>query len=169
MKSAWARMLCRLLMVLMVWSPMQFAQAGMIGTDQVASAASQADRNTVTEFLGRANVTGQLQALGVDPATVKDRVAAMSDQEVQSLAGKIVYFPAVQGGVAAGWAFLTLVGRGVAPAGVIFGRTNPVMIQGLVLAGIATMHRCEPDPFTVLKTGDRIRMSPARGTVERLG
>jgi predicted aconitase with swiveling domain len=89
--------------------------------------------------------------------------------EGQSLAGKVVYFPAVQGGVAAGWAFLALVGRGIAPAGVIFGRTNPVMIQGLVLAGIPAMHRCEPDPFTVLQTGDRIRMSPARGTVERLG
>jgi hypothetical protein len=83
-----------MLMVLMVWSPMQFAQAGMIGTDQVASVASQADRNTVLEFLGRADVTSQLQSLGVDPATVKDRVAAMSDQEVQSLAGKIQTMPA---------------------------------------------------------------------------
>lgn len=88
--------------------------------------------------------------------------------EGRSLAGKIVYFPAVQGGVAAGWAFLALVGRGVAPAGVLFGRTNPVMIQGLVLAGIPVMHRVRPDPFSVLQTGDRVRMSPARGIVERL-
>jgi predicted aconitase with swiveling domain len=42
--------------------------------------------------------------------------------EGQSLAGRIVYFPAVQGGVAAGWAFLDLVARGLAPAGVLFGR-----------------------------------------------
>ncbi len=89
--------------------------------------------------------------------------------EGQSLAGKIVYFPAVQGGVAAGWAFLALVGRRVAPAGILFGRTNPVMIQGLVLAGIPTMHRVTPDPFTVFKTGDRVRMSPSRGVVERAG
>lgn len=88
--------------------------------------------------------------------------------EGQSLAGKIVYFPAVQGGVAAGWAFLALAHRGVAPAGVIFGRTNPVMIQGLVLAGIPAMHRVSPDPFTVFKTGDRVRMSPSRGVVERV-
>jgi hypothetical protein len=81
-------------MVLMIWSPMQLAQAGMIGTDQVASVASQADRNTVLQFLGRAEVTSQLQSLGVDPATVKDRVAAMTDQEVQSLAGKIQSMPA---------------------------------------------------------------------------
>jgi uncharacterized protein len=87
--------------------------------------------------------------------------------EGQSLAGKIVYFPAVQGGVAAGWAFLALVHRRVAPAGILFGRTNPVMIQGLVLAGIPTMHRVTPDPFTVFKTGDRVRMSPSRGLVER--
>lgn len=88
--------------------------------------------------------------------------------EGQSLAGKIVYFPAVQGGVAAGWAFLALVHRRVAPAGVLFGRTNPVMIQGLVLAGIPVMHRVSPDPFTVFKTGDRVRMSPSRGVVERV-
>jgi hypothetical protein len=87
-------MLCRLLMVLMVWSPMQYASAGMIGTDQVASAASQADRNTVLQFLGRADVTSQMQSLGVDPAMVKDRVAAMTDQEVQSIAGKIQSMPA---------------------------------------------------------------------------
>jgi hypothetical protein len=94
MKSVWARTLCRLLMVLMVWSPMQFANAGMIGTDQVASVASQADRNTVLQFLGRAEVTSELQSLGVDPAAVKDRVAAMTDQEVRSLAGKIQSMPA---------------------------------------------------------------------------
>ena len=94
MKSVWGRTLCRLLMVLMIWSPMQLAQAGMIGTDQVASVASQADRNTVLQFLDRAEVASQMQSMGVDAATVKDRVAAMTDQEVQSLAGKIQSMPA---------------------------------------------------------------------------
>jgi hypothetical protein len=94
MKSVWGRTLCRLLIVLMAWSPVQFAQAGMIGTDQVASAASQADRTAVLQFLGRADVTSQLQALGVDSATAKDRVAAMTDLEVRSLAGKIQSMPA---------------------------------------------------------------------------
>jgi hypothetical protein len=107
MNSVWARTLCRLLMVLMVWSPMQFAQAGMIGTDQVASVASQADRNTVMEFLGRADVTSQLQSLGVDAASVKDRVAAMTDQEVQMLAGKIANQPA--GGDTLGIVLLLLI------------------------------------------------------------
>ena len=94
MKSVWARMLCRLLMVLMIWSPMQLAQAGMIGTGQIVQTASAGDRGTVLEFLGRAEVTSQLQALGVDPAAAKDRVAAMTDMEVQALAGRIQGMPA---------------------------------------------------------------------------
>ena len=93
MKSVWARTLCRLLVVLMAWAPVQFANAGMIGTDQVASVASQVDRNTVLQFLGRADVTSQLQSLGVDAASAKDRVAAMTDQEVRSLADRIQSMP----------------------------------------------------------------------------
>ena len=94
MKSSWARLLCRFLMVLMVWSPVQFAQAGMIGTDQIVTAASQADRTTVLEFLGRAEVANQLQSLGLDAKSATDRVAAMTDAEVQMLAGKINSMPA---------------------------------------------------------------------------
>jgi hypothetical protein len=94
MKSSWARLLCRLLMVLMVWSPVQFAQAGMIGTDQIVTAASAADRTTVLEFLGRADVANQLQSLGLDAKSATERVAAMTDSEVQMLAGKINSMPA---------------------------------------------------------------------------
>ena len=94
MKSVWAKTLCRLLMVLMVWSPMQFANAGMIGTDQVVTAAASADRDTVMQFLGRAEVTSQLQALGIDPQAARERVASLTDQEVQMLANKIQTAPA---------------------------------------------------------------------------
>ena len=94
MKSVWARALGRLLMVLMAWMPVQFAHAGMIGTDQAASVASQADRNTVLQFLGRADVARELQSFGVDPASASERVAAMTDQEVQSLASRIHGMPA---------------------------------------------------------------------------
>jgi hypothetical protein len=94
MKSSWARMLCRLLMALMIWSPMQLAQAGMIGTDHIVTAASAADRTTVLEFLGRADVANQLQLLGLDAKNANERVAAMTDAEVQMLAGKINSMPA---------------------------------------------------------------------------
>ena len=94
MKSAWARMFCRLLIVLMIWTPYQVAQASMIGTDQVVTSSSAADRNAVISFVSRADVTSQLQALGLDPATAADRVAALSDEEVRTLAGRIHSMPA---------------------------------------------------------------------------
>jgi hypothetical protein len=94
MKSVWTRTICRLLVALMIWTPFQIAQAGMIGTEQVASAASQSDRDTVLSYLTRAEVASQLQALGIEPGTAKDRVAALSDQEAQSLAQRIQSMPA---------------------------------------------------------------------------
>lgn len=94
MNSAWAKTICRLLIVLMVWTPYQVAQAGMIGTDQVATTSTQVDRSAVLSFVSRADVAGQLQALGLDASTAKDRVAAMTDNEVSYLAGQINSLPA---------------------------------------------------------------------------
>ena len=92
--NVWAKTICRLLIALMVWMPFQIATAGMIGTDQVVASSPQADRTTVLNFLNRSDVAGQLQTLGLDPSTAKDRVGAMTDQEVQSLAGRIEAMPA---------------------------------------------------------------------------
>ncbi len=89
------QILCRLLIVLMAWTPYQLAQASMIGTDQVAvAAASQAERGAVLSFVSRSDVASQLQALGIDPSTAKDRVAAMTDDEIRTVAGKIDSMPA---------------------------------------------------------------------------
>jgi hypothetical protein len=107
MKSAWAKTICRLLVVLMVWTPYQIAQAGMIGTDQVATTSVMSDRTTVLDFLSRAEVADQLQALGLDAISAKDRVAAMTDGEVAFLAGRIQNMPA--GGDTAGVLLLILV------------------------------------------------------------
>lgn len=107
MKSAWAKTICRLLVVLMVWTPYQVAQAGMIGTDQVATTSSQSDRSAVLSFVSRADVASQLQSMGLDASSAKDRVAAMSDGEVAYLAGRINNLPA--GADTAGVILLILV------------------------------------------------------------
>jgi len=89
------RMICRLLIASVMVLSVQTAQAGMIGADQVTSAAgAQSERNTVLNALSRSAVTSELQALGVDSQAVRDRVAAMSDEELRSLAGKINSLPA---------------------------------------------------------------------------
>ena len=97
MKTVWARIFCRLLIALMIWTPYQFASASMIGTDQAVTttvSSAQADRDAVLAFLNRGDVAQQLQSLGLSAKSAQDRVASLSDQEVQQLAGKISSVPA---------------------------------------------------------------------------
>jgi hypothetical protein len=106
MKSTFASVFVRVLIVLMAWTPYQMAHAGMIGTDQVVQ-TSQSDRGEVLSFLSRSDVAGQLQAYGLDSTNAKDRVAAMTDDEVRYLAGRIGSQPA--GASDAGTILLILV------------------------------------------------------------
>jgi hypothetical protein len=62
------------------------ASAGMLPTD--------ADRAQIFSLLEREEVRAQLQALGVSPAQVKARVAAMTDDEAAQLAAEIDSLPA---------------------------------------------------------------------------
>ena len=88
------RLVSRLLIICMIGLPFQ-VHAGMIGTDEVVSAAqAAAARGTVASVLNRADVAGQLQALGLSPQVAKDRVAALTDSEVAKLAGQIEALPA---------------------------------------------------------------------------
>jgi hypothetical protein len=107
MRPVTFRMICRLLIASVMVLSVQTARAGMIGADQVTSAAgAQSERNTVLNALNRSAVTSELQALGVDSQAVRDRVAAMSDEELRSLAGKMNSLPA---GGEAGLVVLLLV------------------------------------------------------------
>ena len=71
------------------------ARAEMISTEQVAAEQNaQTDRAKVKEFLDRASVQARLQALGVHATLAKDRVDALTNQEVAMLAQKIDSLPA---------------------------------------------------------------------------
>jgi len=80
-----------------------------------------------------------------------------------SIAGRVLIVTTAKGGVAAGWAFYDLAQRGLAPRALICRSTNPVFVQGCVLAGIAILHRLAPDPIGALATGDWLRLEPRRG------
>ena len=82
-----------------------------------------------------------------------------------SISGKVLVIPAAKGGVAAGWAFYDIARRGLTPLALICRETNPVMVQGAVLAGIPIMHRLTPDPVATIRSGDVVRLDPAAGTV----
>lgn len=82
-----------------------------------------------------------------------------------SLVGKICLFATAKGGVATAWALYDMKARGVAPRALLFRVTNPIMVQGAVLAQIAILDRLAPDPFSVIETGDHVRVDPLAGTV----
>jgi hypothetical protein len=71
------------------------AQAELIGTLQAVEASTRAqDLATVSTALARDQVRAQFVAFGVDPAQVETRVAALTDSELRTLAGKISEAPA---------------------------------------------------------------------------
>lgn len=105
------RLICRFLVLSMMLLPFQTIQASMIGTDQLTSVASvQADRASVLSLLNRSDVTSQLQTMGLDPQAARDRVAALTDQEVRALAGQLNSLPA---GADGGWWIAAVVIIGV--------------------------------------------------------
>ncbi len=73
----------------------QPALAGVVGTaEAVAAARGESPRAVVDAALARQDVRQQLAVLGVDPADVEGRLAALSEQEIASLADQIESAPA---------------------------------------------------------------------------
>lgn len=71
--------------------------AEIIATDKASEqnqSGSQGEREKVQAFLDRADVKQRLQALGVAGLAATDRVAALTDEEVHTLAQKIDSMPA---------------------------------------------------------------------------
>jgi hypothetical protein len=65
--------------------------AEIVTTDQVYTST---ERDRVRQFLDRADVQAQMQTLGVDPSVARARVAALTDEEAATLAGRIDQLPA---------------------------------------------------------------------------
>jgi|SRR3989454_794002 len=74
--------LCRLLVVSVSFLSIHSARAEMIATEQAVT------------YLRRADVASQLHSLGVERAFAEQRVAAMSDEEIDALIGKLGSLPA---------------------------------------------------------------------------
>lgn len=111
MKSTLMRMVSRLLVISMFVLPFQGAQAGLIGTDQAVYGTTHVDRAMLAGALDRPEVVAQLQVMGLDASTAKQRVAAMTDEEVRTLAGNLDSLPA--GAKTNGWAWAAVILIGV--------------------------------------------------------
>ena len=82
--------------------PVNVAQAAMVSTDQVFERQSVADqRGRIIDLLRRADVRQQVAALGVDWDEATQRIAALSDDEIARIAGRLDELPAGQDAVGA--------------------------------------------------------------------
>ena len=72
------------------------ASAGIVTTNQMQASA---ERDKVKNFLDRAEVRSQMQALGVDANAARARVDALTDDEAQNLASRIDQLPAGGDGI----------------------------------------------------------------------
>lgn len=106
MQGSFMKLVSRLLIVCMLAVPFS-SHAGMISTDQISAAQQAGARDQVNSYLARGDVQSQLQTMGISPQAAKDRVAAMTDEEVSRLAGQIHSQPA---GAASAWAVAVLIG-----------------------------------------------------------
>lgn len=114
-----------------------------------------------------------LSSEGFSPRYDLDRWSGVITKRGHKLEGvqirdAILFFPTAKGGVAAGWAFSDIRSKGIAPKAFVFGRTNPVMVQGAVFANITITEGWSQDPFEVVRTGDVVRIDPGRKVIEVL-
>lgn len=89
MNSTFSRAVCRVLMVCMVVAPLQ-ASAELIGTGAVVPGVV----SKLNAREARAAIAAQIEALGIDSAAARERVAAISDAEALQIAGRIESLPA---------------------------------------------------------------------------
>jgi hypothetical protein len=86
------------LLMAMTSMPIGVAQAEMVTTDQVIEQVNPPeDRTRVMDFMLREDVQQQLTTLGVDPEEAARRVASLSDEEIQQIAGRLDELPAGEG------------------------------------------------------------------------
>jgi predicted aconitase with swiveling domain len=86
--------------------------------------------------------------------------------EGQSVAGKILVFPAGKGSTTGSWQFYATFKRGNAPKGIINVKAEGVVAVAAIITGTPMMHQLEDDPLECISTGDFVRINADEGYVE---
>ena len=81
--------ICCLLTASLALPTVGVARADMITAEHVVNSTPQIYSDSSATFLRRSAVEYQLRSLGVDPKSAEERVAAITDEEVQALVGKL--------------------------------------------------------------------------------
>lgn len=128
LKLKFKRLLSLLLVAAMVGGQTMPLQAAMVDNHTLMEQEKLAyDREQLLQALEREDVQKQLEALGVDPAVAKQRVAQMTDSEIQQINARMGEMPA--GGDALGvilFIFLIFVITDILGATDIFPFIHPI-------------------------------------------
>lgn len=90
------RVVLRLVVIsLVIGAPLTPVHAGIVGTDAAIAMSDRAEAlATINAAFARDDVRNQLERLGVDPADALERVNALTDAELASLATQLDELPA---------------------------------------------------------------------------
>jgi hypothetical protein len=80
--------------------------------------------------------------------------------------GRILVLNDAKGGVATAWMLHEMKSRGIVPLALVFNRVNPILAQGAAFGNVTLVDRFDGDVTQLIRTGDRLRIDPAAGTVE---
>ena len=86
----------------------------------------------------------------------------------ESYVGRVLVLDAAKGGVATAWMLHEMKSRGIVPLALVFNRVNPILAQGAAFGNVTMVDRFDGDVTQMIRTGDRLRIDPATGTVEIL-
>lgn len=104
---------------------------------------------------------------GVDART-GTIIESRHELEGQSMAGKILVFPAAKG--SSGWSGVFHLARlqGTGPAAMVFNVMNTKIALAVVVSHVPCVTALDRDPTEAIRTGDLVRVDGDRGTVEIL-
>jgi len=100
-----------------------------------------------------------------------DRVRGVFSRPQHQLAGegyvgRILVLETVKGGVASAWMLHDMKARGICPLALVFNSVNPIIAQGAALADLPMLSGFDQDITSLVRSGDRIRVSPRDATLE---
>jgi predicted aconitase with swiveling domain len=87
----------------------------------------------------------------------------------RSYVGRILVLDHAKGGVATAWMMHEMVAAGLAPKALLLNFANPVMAQGMALAGLALVDRFDVDITIAIPDGALVEVDPEAGLVTLLG
>ncbi|HJU23058.1 MAG TPA: DUF126 domain-containing protein [Casimicrobiaceae bacterium] len=78
----------------------------------------------------------------------------------QSYRDRILVLDAAKGGVATAWMLHEMKARGIAPLALVFNAANPIMAQGVALAGLTMLAGFDRDITSAIESGARVDLIP---------